>query len=271
MGERILLFGESNSLGGILRGPDDGRGVRARIVFLPPGRFDWNGPAGMYREMVAAFPPDGVLSLRVDVSELPMERREAVVVKALDALDAAAGQGSVVLVGVGGGADLALAASKEEKRVRGLVLIDGPAYPDWLSQLEWVVKSRISPGFLRREAKKYRCRGMRLPADSSEALSGLIPESRKFPGREEVTSLLRGVTDAGGELLVIATGGSASSCSGRRHFFRNFQAPSIRARTTFHHFPKSDSTFSATRAPLIAAVAEWLARIQSSEPSISPS
>jgi pimeloyl-ACP methyl ester carboxylesterase len=139
--EYAVVFPDSSeALIGIFTKPEENSNrVRPAVVFLNAGLLHRIGPNRLYVRMAREMAAHGFSSLRFDLSGIGdspprtdgLPLRNAVLRDVLDALDFLSQKRelySFILIGLCSGADLAFQVALADKRVVGVVLIDGLPY-----------------------------------------------------------------------------------------------------------------------------------------------
>ncbi|MET1161901.1 MAG: alpha/beta fold hydrolase, partial [Pseudoxanthomonas sp.] len=145
MKERVAWFGDEENLVAIVTDPP-ARASVPDILILNAGVLHRVGPHRLHVNLARALAGLGHRVARMDLSGIGDSRalpgrmtfRESSVAdikSALDELAAEGGSGEFILFGVCSGADNALAAAVADPRIRGLVLVDPPAYATARSKL----------------------------------------------------------------------------------------------------------------------------------------
>lgn len=161
MKEKVVLFGKTKSLVGILTAPPEteggskrsGRGRnrdkgRPGIIFLNSGLLHRVGPNRLYVKMARALASHGFVVLRFDLSgigdsttsdnTLPFtERAVAETQDAMNYLTAAQGIGRFILIGICSGANISFKAACRDQRVVAIAPINAPFH--FLSENERLI------------------------------------------------------------------------------------------------------------------------------------
>ncbi|MCW3466081.1 alpha/beta fold hydrolase [Chitinophaga nivalis] len=137
MKEQIIRWGDTNAFVGILTGNQDHKyAADTCVVFINAGMIHKVGPNGIYVKAARELAGHNICSFRFDFSglgdsgpsyrDLPVaEMRNREIRDALDAIQYHTGITRFILTGISLGADDAFAVSLEEKRITGLILIEG--------------------------------------------------------------------------------------------------------------------------------------------------
>lgn len=136
MKEKVILFGKNNNLVGILT--ENGKATgNPNIIFLNAGLIHRVGPNRIYVHLAREVAKYGYTSFRFDFSGIgdsdplageddPFEiQAVAEVKKAMDYLEMISNIKKFIIFGICSGADIALKAAVNDKRVVGLILING--------------------------------------------------------------------------------------------------------------------------------------------------
>jgi pimeloyl-ACP methyl ester carboxylesterase len=220
MREKVLKFGDSASLVGIVTEPAPGArdgGERPTVIILNSGILHRIGTCRMSVKIARRLAARGYTSVRFDSSGIGDSgpRRDALafeqsapleVQELMSLLERTRGAGGFVLMGLCSGADVAYETARIDRRVRGIVQLDPYSYrnlryyfyfywPRITSPAKWVsvIRNRIAA---------WRTRGER----GSDDLE-LPTYVRVFPPRAEVHEGMRTLAANDVSLFAIYTGG----------------------------------------------------------------
>lgn len=273
--ERVLAFGASGALHGVLAEPEP----RQRIEGAP-GILFWNvgtnhhvGPHRVFVELARTLAPLGFYSLRFDTSGLgdsaasrddnrpDAERNKSDVREAMLALKKQRGIEHFVLVGFCSSVDAAHAVAVDAPEVVGVVYLEGYQYRTRRFYAQY-------PARLLERNRWERLLRLKYPKlfGEPEALNdrALDPETvflRDYPTQEQLTSDVRSMVGRGVKLLCIYSGGD-TNYSYQEQFFDFVKAPELRGKVDIVFYPGADHTFFLVeqRERVMSDVVAWLQR-----------
>lgn len=266
--EKACVFGANRDLIGILGEPDGNVAVanRPAVILVNGGLVSRVGPFRLYVDICRRLVEAGFLSFRFDPTGYGdsaagtdgrslHERVQHDVVAAMDYLSAAKGCREFVLTGLCSGADNAYYVAVRDRRVVGMVWIDGFAYrtlayhihhylPRLFDARRWAhLASRLVSGARTRKPR----------AEDDENL-------RDFPTIETLRRELRGMTDAGMRLLLIFTGGMNKYYSHKGQLLRTCGPLGNAGNVTEDFYPAFDHIFTLMedRATVVERIGQWM-------------
>lgn len=270
--ERVAWFGDEESLVAIVSEPSPPRPVPS-ILILNAGVLHRVGPHRFHVRLARRLAGLGHRVARLDLSGIGDSRalpgrmtfRESSVADirtTLDSFGAEDGSAGFILFGICSGADNALAAAQVDPRIRGLVLVDPPAYATPGSKLRhargrlegkraWLrLPVRIVLSTLRRIAKALK-KFSSMPA--AEAHSG----GRELPPIEEYRRQLNALVQRGIRILAIYSGVLGGRHNHDDQLFEAF--PELKGKVDCAYFPEANHTFTelSAQAALEMRVAQW--------------
>lgn len=255
MREQVLELG--NDLFGVLTVPAERRPGSAVVVLLNAGLVHRAGPFRLSVQLARALAEAGQVVLRFDlpgVGDAPLRGGDAlaVVARAFDALQARFGDTRFVVGGICSAADLGWKVALADRRVNGLLLLDGfAARGAWfrLGQVQLLLRRppRSWPGMLRRRALAT--------AEISD------DDLRDWPSPAAARTQMHELLARGVRVLALYTGGAAYFLH-RRQFAATFGVAEREAGVTFDYWPECDHLFmhGEDRARLLGTVRDWCAR-----------
>jgi hypothetical protein len=258
--ETMVQFGPDRRLVGVLTDP--GAPSNMPTVILPSaGLLPRAGPFRLHVELARRLAAQGVRSFRFDVpgvGEAPRLNgcggREATVA-ALDHLSAYHGAEDFVVGGVCSAADVAWNVAVDDRRVRGVLMLDGLSYTGpWFrfALLAGVLKRAPTewPGVLARWLGRAR-QTERKP---------LIEDYRDWPERPQAQDEFARLVARDVRSLWVYTGGYTGQFLHPRQFAWSFGDAVRDRRVAMHYWPDCDHTFFARthRDRLLDTVEQWL-------------
>jgi pimeloyl-ACP methyl ester carboxylesterase len=176
----------------------------------------------------------------------------------LDSLAAEGGSSGFILFGICSGADNALAAAEADPRVRGLVLVDPPAYATPRSRFRQSLGRAGGAGAWLRLPFRYGLSALRriakvLKPSSRQAHSG----GREPPPIGQYRRQLNALIERDVRILAIYSGVLGARFNHEDQLFETF--PELRGRMDCAFFPESNHTFTelSAQAALQALVVRW--------------
>lgn len=275
MRERVLRFGETATLVGILTEPDlDVRRTDVpAVVLLNSGILHHVGASRLYVQIARHLAECGCTSLRFDFSgigdseprrdSLPFE--ESALVEAREAMDyvsGVAGTSEFVLIGLCSGADMSYFTAVNDERVVGVAQLDAFVYrtPGWyvreygpkiISLSAWInaVQCRVAP-----LVDRLRGNG---PGEASGDL--VTPEYRRvFPPKHTVKEGLERLAARGTHLFFCFTG-DEEHIAYQEQYEESFGSVDFGGRIRVEYLPEADHTFTGIheQAQVVPLIADW--------------
>jgi dienelactone hydrolase len=285
--ERVVTFGEQNSLVGLVTLPVQPRAHAPVVIFLNSGIIHHVGPHRSYVMFARALASEGVPVLRFDLSGIGDSERQARAVplqesvrhdiaSALDFLAASYKAERFVLGGLCSGAFDAFEYAQLDARVTGACLIDLPgAFRNWSHIALHVADRALRPtswaNLLRRLARRAR-RRTALPVAASDdavvpggqvddlASAFPMPGVRGLLPPERIEADLDTLLGRGVRLAFVFTGGVEDQYNHRLQFRLRFPRAAAHPALTTDFIPWSDHTFSTrdSRDYLTRFLCNWV-------------
>jgi dienelactone hydrolase len=271
--ERVLAFGASGTLHGVLAEPEPPNRIDGA-----PGVLFWNvgtnhhvGPHRVFVDLARRLAKLGFYSLRFDTSGLgdsaasrddtrpDTERNKSDVREAMLALKKQRGIERFVLVGFCSSVDAAHAVALDSPEVVGVVYLEGYQYRTRRFYAQY-------PKRLLERNRWQRLLRLKYPKlfGEPEALHdrALDPETvfvRDYPTQEQLTRDVRSMVERGARLLWIYSGGD-TNYSYQDQFFDFVKAPQLKDKIDIVFYPGADHTFFLVdqRERVMSDVVEWL-------------
>ena len=267
--ERVAWFGDEENLVAIVSDPAV-RQPGPDLLILNAGVLHRVGPHRLHVNLARALAGLGRRATRVDLSGIGDSRplpgrmtfRESSVAdirSTLDSLTAEGGSSDFIVFGICSGADNALAAAEADPRIRGLVLVDPPAYATARSQARqslggasgvqaWLrLLLRFGRSALRRIARTFK------KSSPAKAHTG----GRETPPVEEYRRQLNALVARNVRILAIYSGVLGARFNHEDQLFETF--PELRGKVQSAFFPNANHTFTelSAQADLQALVVRW--------------
>ncbi len=264
---QLVTFGPEQRLVGILCGDP---ASPAPVLVLPnAGLIPRAGPFRLHVELADRLAARGIRTFRFDTPgvgetpRLPGCDNAQATIAALDHLARHHGAERFVVGGVCSAADLGWATAVRDRRVVGMLMLDGISFTGF-----WFHFARIA-GALRRGPGAWFGIANRLlrrtatAAASAGAGAGrlrFVADERGWPDRASARRQFAALAARGARSLWIYTGGYADLFLHPRQFGAMFGRPAHAPGVALHYWPDCDHTFYARahRDRLLAVVEDWM-------------
>lgn len=275
MMEKTAIFGRAADLTGIVTLPVRHDSTLPAIVLLNAGFIHRIGPYRLNVDLARLLARDGFTSLRFDAhglgdsaeyrADMPYVKQAVQDIgDALDFLEREYGFSACVLVGLCSGADQGHAVALVDRRVRGLALLDGYAYPTLGFYLRDYGPGLVTPARWANRIKKLlrHC----TPSRAKEFLPPVAPDPqvpvyiRTFPPKKQILMELKTIIGRGVELCFIYSGGVPVYYNYRNQFQHMFRSLDFKGRMCYRFFPHADHTYTRTdqRTELVTELCSWI-------------
>ena len=291
MSERVVTFGEGRELTGILAQPDDGAtaGAKPACLLLNAGFLHRTGFNRFNTDFARMIAEKGHASLRFDLHGLGDsakyngkkhydEQALLDMQEAIDFLLESTAAATCIIVGLCSGADYAHPAALRDKRVAGIVFLDGYAY----RTLGFYVRD-YGPGIVN-PARALRFIGKRFKSlvgtkAKTEAHEFSLAEHaevyvREFPKKKKTMREVQQLIDRGVELYYIYSGGVPIYYNYAGQFRHMFRLVRFKNRVCVRYVKEADHiyTLRSVRNKLMTLVSEWMEeRFGDTPPEVSES
>ena len=266
MNEFVHQFGEQNRLVGIASKPYD-NSRKTGFIILNSGLLAKAGAFRFSVELARELQEKGFYTFRFDFggigdsetglsSETFIERANHEILKAMDLMQQTYKIEQFVIGGLCSAADCALQIAAIDERVKGLLLIDAPAYKTLkyhlCHQMNRVLRT-IYAFDLKRWLNLFGKLGQSTPYKKSTL------NFRIFPSQQDMTHKLNQYLDAEMKMFFAYTGGSSSYFNHTQQFYDMFPSLDFGDLTELHYLPKSDhlSILKRDRHKLITLISRW--------------
>ena len=242
---------------------------KTAVLMLTAGMLSSVGPSRLHVELAKSLSHHGLSSFRFDLSGIgeslavgspgsSLKRAAREVQQAMDLLQLEYGYDRFMLFGLCSGADDAIVAALEDKRIIGASLMDGCGYrtrrhyagllwrkyiPKLFSFQKWI---DLLNGILRKPN-----------ASSSTMPQGL--DIREFPDQQQSTREIATLIDRGVKLQFIYTSGVVDYYSYEKQFYDMFPSFQDRKEISVSYHPQWDHTvmLREDRDELVRSVTQW--------------
>ncbi len=266
MNEVVHQFGEQQRLVGIACKPQTNQQDTGFII-LNSGLLSKAGAFRFSVELARNLQEKDFLSFRFDFggigdsetglsSETFIERSNTEILLAMDLMQKEYGINKFVVGGLCSAADCALQVAAIDRRVKGLLLIDPPAYKTpkyyFYHQINRVLRT-IYAFDLKRWLNVFTKIGK--TASSNKATLNF----RIFPSQQDMSHKLRQYLEEDIQMFFAYTGGSSSYFNHRNQFFDMFPEINFGENATIFHLAKSDhlSILKRDREKLVNLICNW--------------
>lgn len=242
---------------------------KTAVLMLTAGMLSSVGPSRLHVELAKSLSHHGLSSFRFDLSGIgeslavgspgsSLKRAAREVQQAMDLLQLEYGYDRFMLFGLCSGADDAIVAALEDKRIIGASLMDGCGYRTRRHYVGLLRRKYIPKLFSFRKWLDLLNGILRKPnASSSTMPQGL--DIREFPDREQSTREIATLIDRGVKLQFIYTSGVVDYYSYEKQFYDMFPSLQDRKEITVSYHPQWDHTVMLRddRDELVRSVTQW--------------
>lgn len=281
MREKIAVFGERNSLIGIVSEPESKveNSDDIAIIFLNSGLLHRIGPNRLYVKLSRKLASSGFVALRFDLSgigdsqranKLPPEKSAIKDIQyAMNFLVQTRGIRSFMLAGICSGADDAFRTACEDSRVIGITMIEGFAFESMDFFLNVYLRRVLRPGSWRRLITgKSDILGMLKRRLFSKGDSVDSEESDPIwprPDADEVRKGFEILAERGVEVCSIFCDDGAAYYCHKKHYAKMMKP--LGDKSLVQVFSGTDHLFSPLQAQksLMDAVDNWATRVAANQ------
>jgi hypothetical protein len=250
---------------------------KTAVLMLTAGMLSSVGPSRLHVELADSLSNRGISSFRFDLSGIgeslavgspgsSQKRAAREVQQAMNLLEAEYGYQRFMLFGLCSGADDAIVAAIEDKRIVGASLLDGCGYPTPWHPIGLLLQ-KYGPKLLSlRKWADYLNHLLRKPTSVSSTMpQGL--DIREFPAQEQSAREIETLIGRGVKLQFIYTSGVIDYYSYENQFYDMFPSLKDRKEISVSYHPKWDHTvmLREDRADLVELVTQWF--VNTTEPA----
>lgn len=278
--EKILRFGRTAPLIGVLTEPHavPGGVNLPAVVLLNSGILHRVGACRLHVGVARRLARDGFTVLRFDYSGIgdsearrdDLAFEESALLETREAMDHLAktrGSREFILMGLCSGADMAHEVARADKRVVGLVMLDGWAYRDVGYYLHHYGSRALRLDVWRRwiASRIARLRGAAraIQMSAQQQLEGFTYEVpkyvRHFPPRKRIAADLKDFVERNIAMYFIFSGGQPNEYNHAGQYRRTFWRVPFADRLREEFLPEADHIFTGLghQAFVVDSVAEW--------------
>ena len=280
MKEKILRFGRTAPLIGVLTEPRVAREAAdlPAVILLNSGILHRVGACRLHVNIARRLAQDGFTVLRFDYSGIgdsearrdDLAFEESALLETREAMDHLAktrGTREFVLMGLCSGADMAHEVARVDKRVVGLVMLDGWAYRNAGYYLHHYGSRALQLDVWRRWISNRvarmlgAARAMQQPAQQQlEGFTYEVPKYvRHFPPRKRIAADLKDFVERNIAMYFIFSGGQPDEYNHAGQYRRTFWRVPFANRLREEFLPDADHIFTGLghQAFVVDSVAEW--------------
>jgi hypothetical protein len=284
MSERVVEFGSDCTLTGILNQPEAAGGAdRPVLLLLNSGTLHRVGPCRLYVRLARRLAEHHLASLRFDFSGIgdspPRSDAKAFhdysVSEVGTAIDYLAQQGfnKFFLLGICSGADTAWYSAIVDKRVSGIVLLDGFAFRNfgfyWHHYRRRIFDLSVWQNFFRNPSAAFSfLAGPPDAADEAVESSEEVVFDRDWPSASEYHKGISQLVDRGATSLYIFTSGAGDYCNHASQLEDSCDAVRESKLVDVIFRPDIDHMISATDAQtdILKSITRWLEQQSGMQP-----
>lgn len=271
--ERVYNFGTNDELSGILTlaEPEHQKKDAPSILFLNAGFLHKTGFNRFNTDLARQLSIYGYSSLRFDLHGLGdsancapsiVYEKQAIndIGQAIDEVTARSGTKNCIIIGLCSGADFAHAIAMTDRRISGLVLMDGFAYRTLGFYIRDYGPGIINPyRSIRFVVNRIRKRFFPAPSQKSPRGDNEV-YIRPFPPRKQVIRELQELIDRGVKLFFIYSGGITLYYNYADQFFDMFRSVKFKGMVFHRYFREADHTYTiiSVRQKLMSTISEWI-------------
>lgn len=263
------VFGDSRNLMGVMNTAGTAKaGPRTAIIMVTAGMTHQVGPFRLHVELARVLATKEIPSFRFDLSGIgeslavgttgdSMTRAAKEIKDAMNVLEAEYGIKNFILFGLCSGADDSFYAAQQDKRVRGVIMMDGCGYRTSRHTLH-----KLLGHYLRRAVSPQKWIDMVNRRFNNEVESATIPvgsDIREFPEQREAAVQIQSLVDRDTRMRFIYTGGVAEYYNYESQFWDMFADVEFNQYVSTVFFPDMDHVafLEEDRKRLIDDIVGW--------------
>jgi pimeloyl-ACP methyl ester carboxylesterase len=274
MTERVVEFGGSVRLTGILNEPENPAAGRPVLLLLNSGALHRVGPCRLYVRLARRLAQQGIGSLRFDFSGIgdspPRTDGKAFheysISEVADAVSYLEQQGyeQFYLLGICSGADTAWYSARADERISGLILLDGFAFRNigfyWNHYKCRILSPRVWLNFMRKPLEAFSfLAGPRKARRTADSMDEVVFD-RDWPTEEDYYAGISELAARKTDCLYIFTSGAANYLNHASQLQDSCSVVSDAERIAVTFWPEVDHMISGTQAQedLMQLISVWL-------------
>lgn len=273
MKERVFNFGTNNELSGILTiaDPKHQKMHVPSLLFLNAGFLHKTGFNRFNTDLARQLSAYGYSSLRFDLhglgdsatcpSSIDYEKQAIIdIQQAIDEVTERCGTQNCIIIGLCSGADFAHTAAIIDKRISGLVLMDGYAYRTLGYYLRDYGSGIVNPyRSVRFVINRVRKRFFSTTLQKNKKLGNEV-YIRSFPPKKLIMKQLQELIDRGVKIFFIYSGGIPLYYNYADQFFDMFRSVNFKGMIFHRYFKEADHTYTivSVRQKLKSTISEWI-------------
>ena len=264
MKETVQQFGEENRLIGIVTEPI-GKPQPINFVLLNSGLLAKAGAFRFSVDLARALAALDIRVLRFDFggigdsdtgysSETFIERSNKEITLALDMLQTRYQSENFIIGGLCSAADCTLKIAPSDERIKGVLMIDAPAYPTLMFHMCYQRNRMLR--LIQSKTWRNILHVFRKPQKTDENTS---LDLRVFPPQQSMQETLQILLNRNAELFFCYTGGVMDYFNYKNQFRDMFPSLEFNDKLALHYLPYSDhlSILQYDREILIKLIVEW--------------
>jgi len=273
--EKACVFGSDCALTGVYTPSAIANNSQPCALYLTAGLLHHVGPTRLHVELARTLSLQGIAGLRFDLSGVGdsetsslggyfLDRSISEVTQAMDYLSEQFGHKRFVLIGLCSGADDAFATAQQDKRVVGIVLLNGYAYKAGLFLINRIHKFYL-PRLLMWRKLYNRLSNLFAHKSNSDiqnttALAELDDDFRYIPPQQETEAALSTLADDKTDILFVYTGSEHEEYTYQGQLFAMFPKLRNNDHITEHYLEEADHTLilKEDRSKAISLICEWM-------------
>lgn len=281
MKEQVLTFGKNGELTGVLSEPDTtNKTAPYSILFLNAGFLHRVGFNRFNTDSSRTLAEKGMFCLRFDLHGLGdsahYSGRQSYDDVALSDINEAVTEllkksntPQCVLVGLCSGADYAHSAAVRDRRIKGIVFIDGYAYPTLGFYLRDYGPAFFSLTKIYKYANRLLSGGLKRKGPEKQVSQNLKEAEvyeREFPPKTKIVGEIRELVKRGTHLYYIYSGGVPIYYNHKGQFRAMFRFVNFKSQVRSEYIREADHTYTVieTREKLLKLIIEWIQNVQNS-------
>lgn len=275
--EKVEIFGNKNNLLGIVSEPEEEHSPlrQTAVILLNANVVHRIGPYRLHVDLARKLINDGFLVLRFDLSGVGdskikdsrknyNDRIVSDVQESMSFIEKQYGIKQFVLMGLCAGADSAYYTTITDKRITGLVMIDGYCYKTPGYYMAYYIPRMLTLAVWTRFIKKgfdvISVKFKAEPINNSPEMGDFYVGVRDFPSKKSMQDNLKSFIDRNINMFFIYTGGYEQFYNHKNQFWHMFPGLKSKDKIRVQYTKEAEHTFPVIdhRTKLIDSITEWL-------------